>query len=143
MLNWPGAKTNSPEPAAGSASSVTTSWLSRRVRRTQNGVGAMGSAAGGSAAVCLAPGTVDIQQLHPRRAKSLPDDLREPLQELVAQPRVLLALHANTGAVERRRAHQLERPGVRLLAVRRHEPRPAEHVPRPKGRDRHAAASGR
>src|SRR6516225_7297617 len=102
MLNCPAAKETSPSRSAGSTCRVTVSWISRVMRRTRNSRGAMGSTHAGAAAGLSPASSIHIQQLQPRGPKPLPDDLCEPLEQFVAEPRVRLALPADAGAVERR-----------------------------------------
>src|SRR6516162_1142809 len=116
-------------------SRVTVSWISRVTRRTRNRRGAMGSTPGGPAAGRSPASSVDIQQLQPRGPKPLPDDLCEPFKQLVAEPRVGLALPADAGAIEGRGPGQFDGPRVTRHAVRRDQPRPPEQIPRPERLD--------
>src|SRR5579864_8148887 len=117
MLNWPGAKTTPSAPSTGSSSRVAVSCVSRPIRRTWNGRGSMGSAPAGGATDRSLASPVDIQQLEPCGVQTLPDDLREPLQQFVPEPRIGLALPADAGAIECRRPGEVDRPSVGALGV--------------------------
>src|SRR5690349_4563384 len=107
-------------PASGSSVRVQVSAVSAtRLRTTKDrGTRAPGNETGSAA---VAP--IDVQQPEARRLQPLEHDLREPLHQFVAEGRILLALAAEAGALERGRAHLRERPGVEVPAIRREEPR--------------------
>src|SRR3989337_257825 len=116
MLNWPGANGRGATPAIGASVIVKVSPVSFATWRTSNGSGCIGPARSALApATVLAGGsvaTIEVQELHARRLEPRHHHLGEALEQLVAERRVLLALGAQAGAVERERAHGGERARV-------------------------------
>src|SRR5512135_3608020 len=127
MLNWPGAKGRNLAPATGDRVRVKVSPVSRVTCLTTNGSGRMGSEAETVVAAASVV-AIKIQELHAGRLEAGDHHLGEPLQELVAEGRVLLALRAQAGPVERQGPHRVEGARVEAGPVGRKEPRPAEHL---------------
>ena len=80
--------------------------------------------------ISLSRGFLPIQVEHPdaRGLHAVVHHCRDPLQQLITQFRVGLALAAQAGAVNRGRADRRHRPGVSEVAVGRDEPRPPEYL---------------
>src|SRR3989338_5156890 len=129
MLNCPGANASAACPSNGSRVMVATSLASRRPRITRKGRGRIGSLCGARAAWPSAADVIDIEELQAGGLQPLAEDLGEALEQLVAQFRILLAFRAQARGVELQGHGDLERARVELLAMRRDEPRPAQHLP--------------
>src|ERR1041385_4357326 len=100
MTNCPGAAETASAPA-GSSASVQVSAVSRSRRRTTKGSGANGPCAcSASAAVAI-----DVEKSEPRPLQALDQHLREAAHQVVSESRVVVALLAQTRAVERGRAY--------------------------------------
>src|SRR5512143_2256322 len=113
MLNWPGAKGRNLAPPTGESVSVKVSPVSRVTCLTTNGSGRIGSEAdtvAGAASVVA----IEVQELHAGRLEPGDHHLGEPLQQLVPEGRVLLALRAQARPVERQGANGVE--GARVEA---------------------------
>src|SRR5512143_3540537 len=127
MLNWPGANGRNLAPPTGDRVSVKVSPVSLVTWRTTNGSGRIGSEAdttvGATSVVAI-----EIQELNAGRLEAGDHHAGEPLQQLVAETRVLLALRAEAGPVERQGPDGVQRPRVEARPVGREEPRPAEHL---------------
>src|SRR5512134_2130911 len=101
MLNWPGAKGKAPpEASGGSRTSVKVSAVSRRVFRTVNAAGRMGSSPRARRSVMMAAVAIDVQELELRGFEALHDHLGESLEDAPAQLGVFLAFPPQAGAVE-------------------------------------------
>src|SRR5579864_9006128 len=143
MLNCPGEKPLSATgpPAGGSSAMVIVSCVSRDMRSTRYGTGTIGSGAGaGAAGRALDTRAVDVEDLETGRPQALPEHPGEPLQQLIAEAGILLALPADARAVELRRADGLERPRVAGHAVGRDQPRPPHDVAGADGQHRERPA---
>src|SRR6188474_3186198 len=121
---------------SGSSSSVQVSAVSCDRERTRYGRGAITPRAGSADADT----TVDVQESETRVLEAVDHDLREALHELVAEPRVLLALPAKTRTVEGDRAYLLDGARVEVRAEGREQPGPADDVARVGGLDHEPAA---
>ena len=71
---------------------------------------------------------VQVEQPEARGLHAVVHHCRDPLQQLITQLRVGLALAAQADAVKRGRADLRHRPGVSEVEVGRDEPRPAEYL---------------
>ena len=129
MLNCPG-RNGAVRRRRPRASSVKVSCVSRTTRRMRAGRGTIGLAGAAIHPAASRSVAVDVEELEPRRLQALLHDVREALQELVAEVVVGLALAAQALAVERDGARRLDRARVEHPVVGRDEPRPAEDVAR-------------
>src|SRR5574341_1056625 len=128
MLNWPGANLRSAAPPTGARVRVKVSPVSFVTWRTSKGSGRIGSGTATLARAAVSVAAIEIQELHAGGLEARDHHLRESLQQLVAEARVLLALGAQAGPVERERAHGVERARVEAGLVGCEQPRPAEHL---------------
>src|SRR5581483_11820874 len=124
MTNWPGA-TAKPS-SSGSSVSVHVSTVSCRFAATRNDSGTNAPAGSVSVAIAVA---IHVEESEVRPLQALHEHLRETPDDVEAEDGIRLALVAEARAVELRRTHGRERPGVEVGAIRREEPRPAEHLP--------------
>src|SRR5581483_1338780 len=110
MTNCPGSTSGSP-PETGASVTVHVSSVSRRRAATRNGTGVAAASPCCSASVAVA---IDVEESEPCGLEALDDHLREPAHQAVAEHRVGVALSAQAGGVELRRAHVCERAGVEM-----------------------------
>jgi len=75
------------------------------------------------------PRAVEVEHPDPGCLQALVHHGGDPLEQLVSELRVDLALAAQAVAVERGRADRCHRPGVTEVPVRRDEPGPAQDLP--------------
>jgi hypothetical protein len=87
------------------------------------------------------PGVL-VEQPHPGGLQPVHDHLGEPDRQLEAQRGVALTQLANTGSVELDHRRDLRRAGGVVPAVRREQPRPAEHRAPAKAFHDHGAPPG-
>src|SRR5215475_9301943 len=121
MLNWPGWK---PNGSGGWSSSVTVSCDSRWFAITCHGGDCVHGRSAASARVRM---TVHIQNLQPGSLQPPRRQIREPLHEVVAEPRVGVALGPQARAVHLDGVQPPDGPPVELPAVRAHQPGEARH----------------
>src|SRR5579859_3478293 len=115
MLNWPGAKVNGP---GGASSSVTVSADSRvAVMTRQDSQANQGAGLAGLRSLTFSASTgmtIHIQQLEPGCRQHVRGQRGEPAHELIAQPRVRLALAAQACSVHFQGPDPLNDPAVEL-----------------------------
>src|SRR5512143_3723393 len=104
MLNWPGANGRKRGSASGVSVSVKVSPVSRAMWRTSKGSGRIGSEARTVAAAGSVSVAIEVQELHARGFQARHHQLREALQQVVAEGRFVLALGAQAPAVQRQGA---------------------------------------
>src|SRR5262245_32987038 len=137
MTNWPGAIAGA-SPPSGSSVSVHVSAVSCSRAATRNGRGVIAPTGAGSVAAVA----IEVQEPDPGPLEALDHHLGEAPHQLVAEDGIVLALPAQAGAVEPGRADDRERARVEVPAVRREQPRPAEHLARLERLDHDGAAAG-
>src|SRR5580765_5285744 len=123
-MNCPGA-TAGPSPMAGSSVSVQVSAVLRSRVETTNGTGVSAPGCGGSVRVAVA---IDVEQSEACPLQAFDQHLREAAHQVVAQRRIVVALLAQAGAVERSGTDGGQRARVEMPAVGGKEPRPADHL---------------
>src|SRR5215831_19337299 len=86
---------------------------------------------------------INVQHLQPRGVQPLCDNRGDPLEQFVAEARVLVAFLAQAFSVERKRPRRLDRARVEAPFVRRDQPRPTQHIAGAQSQYRRRTASGR
>ena len=137
IVNWPGANVERARrrPARARASRCRASRASAARPGT-----ARRHRPEGARVTQLCRHAIHVEQPLPRPLQALDHDLREARHQVVAELRVGLALLAQAGAVEARRAHEREGARVEVPAVGREEPRPADDLAGVDRLDRDGAA---
>src|SRR6266542_866613 len=132
MVNWPGRKAGIGA-STGSRRSVAESCVSSRREATRYGTGTIGSRSSNGSHSTVTGAPVQVEQPRPGALQALQDGLEEAERERVAQCRVRVGERLEPLCVQLDGGDLLSRDSAEVPAVRRHQPRPAQHVARTEG----------